>query len=137
MASYNFQARFAPAIEAGLKTQTIRARGKRQPPKPGDTLQLYTGLRTSAVRKLFRPDPVCTSVDEICISARTGVVSMIRDNRWQWLDADEIEALAREDGFDSADDFFQFFLDQHGPSLSGYLIKWSRSQPPLTERSKA
>lgn len=127
MVAFNFMERFASQIEAGDKMQTIRARGKRRPPKVGENLQLYTGLRTTAVRKLRWTDPVCTSVEDISISARTGVVSMIRDNRWQHLDADEIEALAKADGFACADDFFEFFLTQHGKTFSGYLIKWGSS----------
>lgn len=128
MVAYNFQERFAPAVECGDKTQTIRARGKRRPPRVGESLQLYTGLRTTTVRKLLWTDPVCESVEDISLSARTGVVSMIRDGRWQHLSPDEVEALAKADGFACADDFFDFFLKQHGPTFSGYLIKW-RGEP--------
>lgn len=52
MVAYNFQARFAPDVAAGRKLQTIRAEGRRAHAKAGDRVQLYTGMRTKACRKL-------------------------------------------------------------------------------------
>jgi hypothetical protein len=43
---------------------------------------------------------------------------------WLPLSADEIEALARADGFASAEAFFAWFQAHHPHGLSGYLIKW-------------
>ncbi|MBK6742478.1 MAG: hypothetical protein IPG66_05665 [Hydrogenophilales bacterium] len=135
MVAYNFKERFAPAIQSGAKCQTIRARGKRRPPKVGEALQLYQGLRTKEAKKLLGK-VACTSVEAISISPRTGVVQMIRGNYWDVLDADEIEALAKADGFNSADDFFDFFLCQYGSNtVSGYLIKWTSFPQPAHERS--
>ena len=50
---YNFQARFAEAVEQGRKLQTIRAARKDgKVAKIGEVLHLYTGLRSKGARKL-------------------------------------------------------------------------------------
>jgi hypothetical protein len=50
----NFQSRFAPLILAGTKRSTIRRRRKdRRDPKPGQTLYLFTGMRTKSCRRLL------------------------------------------------------------------------------------
>ena len=42
----NFKQQFIPPILSGAKRQTIRAIGRRRHAIPGETLQLYTGMRT-------------------------------------------------------------------------------------------
>lgn len=64
MVAFNFMPQFAPLVASGTKTQTIRQTARA---KPGDRLQLYTGQRTKACRKLVDPDPVCTLVDYVGI----------------------------------------------------------------------
>lgn len=127
MPALNFKAQFADQVRSGEKRQTIRARGKRRPPRVGEPLMLYTGMRQCGCRKLL--DAVCTSVEQISISTRDKSVSLQQQmsNGEQWmnpLDADEIEELARADGFANAEAFFAWFLAHHPHGLSGYLIKW-------------
>jgi len=45
MVAYSFRARFREPILVGAKRQTIRADRKRHA-RPGEQLQLYTGMRT-------------------------------------------------------------------------------------------
>lgn len=68
MVAYSFKQRFAPQIIAGLQTgplvvgmkrQTIRADRKRHA-RPGEELQLYTGMRTRSCQLLGRT--TCTAV---------------------------------------------------------------------------
>lgn len=129
MAIYNFKPQFAATIRLGAKTQTIRAHGKRPPPKVGDTAYCYTGLRTKNVCRLGAFTIV--RVSQISISAGSRSVSVPRCGAWCNLADDEIEQLARADGFASADEFFGFFAQEHGGTLGGYLIEWSPapSQP--------
>jgi hypothetical protein len=126
MPAYNFNPQFAGAIERREKRQTIRARGKRRPPRIGETLFLYTGMRTSACRRLLTSP--CTGVELIQIDAKRREVSMPRPfgagQAWTRLEDDEVELLARDDGFASADAFFAWFDAVHGRSMSGYLIRW-------------
>ncbi len=126
MPALNFKAQFADQVRSGEKRQTIRARGKRRPPRVGEPLMLYTGMRQCGCRKLL--DAVCTSVEPIGISIRTRYVQVSRtfgvEPRFVLLDDDEIEELAKADGFPDADAFFAWFADHHGDTFSGYLIKW-------------
>lgn len=126
MPALNFKAQFADQVRSGEKRQTIRARGKRRPPRVGEPLMLYTGMRQVGCRKLL--DAVCTSVEPISISVRTKAVQVPRmfgcEPRFVLLGDDEIDELAKADGFASAGDFFAWFLEHHGDTFSGYLIKW-------------
>lgn len=126
MPIFNFKDRFAEAVRSGAKRQTIRARGKRPPPKEGSVAYLYSGLRTKQVRKLG--EHRITSVTLISIGAAQRIVSMPRGTgataRWDNLDPAEVEQLARADGFASAGEFFDFFQSEYGGTASGYLIKW-------------
>lgn len=123
MAIYNFKKQFTGVIRTGSKAQTIRAHGKRQPPKVGDWAYCYTGLRTRDVCRLgaFR----IIRVTQISISAASRSVSVPRCGSWCNLTNDEIEQLARADGFASADEFFSFFAQEHGGTLGGHLIEWN------------
>lgn len=128
MSAYNFQAQFAPLVESGLKRQTIRAIGKRRHARPGEPVQLYTGMRTKACRKLLIPDPICTDVLPISmrvieahgISARMVRVT-IKDHD---LTVTEKKQLARRDGFSSVAEMTDWFERVHGMPFEGLLIKW-------------
>lgn len=66
MVAYNFMAKFAGDVAAGRKNFTIRADRERHA-KPGEKVQLYTGMRTTNCRKLIDPDPICEKVEPIRI----------------------------------------------------------------------
>ncbi len=127
MVAYNFQRQFVPAVEAGLKRQTIRAIGKRRHARPGDAIQLYTGMRTTACRKIV-PDRVCTRVAPISLS------NSYLDGPGTWivdgvdLDTSGMHALAIADGFGDDDHpvfaMAAFFLEAHGARFDGVLIEW-------------
>jgi hypothetical protein len=68
MVAYSFNRRFVPAIESGIKSQTIRA-PRRRHARPGEWLQLYTGMRTKSCR-LIRADVVCSRLDEVRFDLR-------------------------------------------------------------------
>ena len=118
MVAYNFQPRFAPLVESGTKTQTIRAVGKRRHASPGDALQLYTGMRTKQCRLLL--NATCLSTQKIEITFG-GAVYL--DN--QWLHPCYIYPLALADGFKSEDEFYEFFIKK--AAFEGVLIKWEPS----------
>lgn len=126
MPALNFKPRFYDAIKCLEKRQTIRKRGKRPPPKVGDPLFLYTGMRTMDCRKIL--DASCKSVEPISISIASQRVQMVLErfssNVWETLDVEEVSALAKADGFENSEAFFAFFHDEYGSTFSGYLIKW-------------
>ena len=89
MPAYNFKKQFAPLVGSGEKRQTVRFPRKRQTVK-GDTLYLYTGMRTSACRKLVDPTP-CTAVLPVMFND----LGMILDGAA--LQPDQADAFAQAD----------------------------------------
>lgn len=117
MVAYNFQARFAPAVEAGTKRQTIRAHRKGgRHARMGEPLQLYTGMRTKQCRKLR--DAVCHDVCNILIES-TAV--------WTFHPHEihtDLDYFARLDGFADWREMREWFAGAHGLPFNGVLIRW-------------
>lgn len=131
MVAYSFKKRFAPPIIAGLvpgplvtgmKRQTIRANRKRHA-RPGEELQLYTGMRTKSCRLLGKP--VCTS----CLSIRLqfGISpAMLIGGTAAAAAAEELDEFAQYDGFEDWADLRAFWGREH-PDVTdfvGVLIRW-------------
>ncbi|ADL00684.1 hypothetical protein [Brevundimonas subvibrioides] len=123
MVAYSFKARFGPLIRSGVKTQTVRADRKRHA-RAGETLQLYTGMRTrsckllatatclkvSTIRFRFGEDP---SIDLHGIGVTTCPGGL--------------DHFARSDGFADWGDLAAFWAKEH-PGLDafeGILIQWT------------
>lgn len=127
MVAYNFKSQFAGDVESGKKRCTIRRAGKRKPPVPGCRIQLYTGMRTKNCRALL--NPICTKVTPIKIFPNFGEIHIQAASRIHWLifDSDKsLNQLARQDGFASFKEFFDFFetqADENGV-FEGHLIEW-------------
>lgn len=118
----NFQTQFASLVEAGLKPHTIRAyRVDGRDPLPGDTLHLYTGLRTKASR-LLRREP-CQYTVEVTIQESAGNVHHVLMGG-RLLEQHAVELLATVDGFAGAAEFVQFFKKTYGLPFNGLLIGW-------------
>jgi hypothetical protein len=115
---YNFQPRFAPFIRDGRKRHTIRAR-RAYPDVPGNTLHLYTGLRTPRAKLLARVR--CISVDRLRISTAHNVF-IARDK----LSASARERLARADGFESFADMMKFWRGRL--PFDGQIICWDQDR---------
>lgn len=122
MPIYNFKSQFAEAVRSGAKRQTIRARGKRKPPVPGQKAFCYTGLRTQQVCRLGEY-PI-SAVTPISISSSARLVRLLSGAAWRDLDDEALERFAKADGFATVDDFFNFFRAEHGGTFSGFLIEW-------------
>ncbi|MEM1153653.1 MAG: hypothetical protein AAGI44_05900 [Pseudomonadota bacterium] len=123
MVAYNFQSRFALAVEDGTKRQTIRALGRRRHAKPGEMLQLYTGQRTKQCR-LLREDR-CHEVWPVLMTPRnlqSGIIVARVSVADVPLSISNICALSRADGFACVADFFDFFRSRL--PFEGVLIKW-------------
>lgn len=112
-----FKKRFAPLVESGKKRQTIRAKRRDgRNPHPGETLYLYTGLRTKGCRKIG--EVTCLGVQEITIDPTDINLS------GTWLNIAGREAMARADGFKDFAEMRDFFDREHGIPFSGLLIQW-------------
>lgn len=142
MVAYSFKTIFAEPILVGLgalrmhrvapKRQTVRAIGKKRHARPGEIVQLYTGLRTKSAKKLG--EAVCTRTAPITIefedgSGRTNNFKAGLDIRvdGSLLTEDETYDFVVSDGFLTVERFVQFWEDNHGidkPFDDGIIIYW-------------
>lgn len=122
MPALTFQKRFAAAVEAGRKRQTVR-RARKRPIRPGDRLVLYTGMRTKHCRRLGKA--VCRTVEPVLISAN-GAFVVPGEVRLSGrpLGAAELDEFIAADGFDSHLDFFDWFGRHYGQTFYGVVIRW-------------
>lgn len=125
MVAYSFQAQFIDPIRSGRKRQTVRAIGKRRHARPGDQLQLYTGMRTRSCRLQARA--VCADVQPIRIEFSTmypGDVVRIGDGPRIWQG--DLDPFAQSDGFDSWQAMRDFWSKHHPHVLQfyGVIIFW-------------
>lgn len=138
-----FKRRFAPFVEDGSKTHTIRAIRK-NPPRVGETCHCYVDPRQKTMRLLGRFE--CVKVEEIEIrregfGRRMGFL-------WKFvidgisLSTDEMNALAWRDGFRSSEydnawaEMADYWIRMHGSGnkpfvFCGHVIHW-RYKPALT-----
>ena len=127
MGLYNFQERFVQPMLSGRKNHTIRAI-RAHPDKPGNTLHLYTGLRTKHAKLLMRVP--CVKIEEIEITESRlarGVVASTRISvkiDGVELDRGEKNALAYRDGFNSFEDMMHFWKGRL--PFHGHVIHWRR-----------
>ena len=128
MVAYNFQKQFSDDVETGKKRSTIRRAGKKLPPKIGDELQLYTGMRTSNCRLLRKGK--CTDVNPVMFTRRNShpifCIGVIVGSEKCWVEVipTELERFAAKDGFKSIADFFAYFLGDSDEDFLGFLIEW-------------
>lgn len=139
MVAYSFKARFADPILAGTKAQTIRASRKRHA-RPGDDLQLYTGMRTKHCRLIART--TCASVEPVRLFFHRAYGSMTFILDGVVLDCDAKEQFARADGFGesgcAALDMAAFWFETHGRGADeidfhGFVIAWQPLVAPEAE----
>ena len=122
MPALNFQRQFATAVESGEKRQTIRAyrKGGRDP-KPGDTLYLYTGMRTKQCRRLCVVR--CLSADPVRIDA-LGYDRLPHSLHGDRREGPSPDSFARRDGFANFAEMRDWFQKTHGLPFSGLRISW-------------
>lgn len=121
MVAYSFKAQFVEPILEGTKRQTIRAHRKRHA-RPGETMQLYTAMRTKKCRKIM--DVTCEKVRPIEIRIMGRTIYHIDIDGADLMDLDN---FARKDGFTDIGEMSRFWADTH-PRLEhfeGVLITWS------------
>jgi hypothetical protein len=114
MVAFNFQAQFVPEIESGRKTQTIRQKARAG---EGDLLQLYTGQRTKACRKIA--DAIC--IDSMYIGMTARGITLGDKSRHP----SNIDDFARADGFADYAAMWKWFSERYKTqSFTGYITRW-------------
>ena len=114
MPAFNFKPQFAPLVESGQKTQTIR-RTKRG--NVGDTAYLKTGQRTKDCRSLG--EGVLTKVYELSITEIGVFVEFGAETT-----ALSFDEFARADGFKNYEEMKTWFDRLYGLPFSGWLHVW-------------
>lgn len=127
MVALNFSPEFADAVASGQKRQTIRRTLRA---RVGDRVQLYTGQRTKACRKLIDYDPVVIRTGRIEIDVR----GLKFDGYYQ---ADEsADGYARLDGFEDFKAMRQWFFERYKTDrFQGFEIRW-RFPPDVAEQQE-
>lgn len=114
MVAFNFQPEFVADIESGRKTQTIRQNARA---RAGDYLQLYTGQRTKACRKIS--EAVCLDSTYIGMTAR-GIT--LGDKS---IFPSDIDDFARADGFADYAAMWKWFSERYQTqSFTGFITRW-------------
>ena len=124
MVAYSFKAMFAPKILNGTKRQTIRADRKRHA-RPGEEMQLYTGMRTRQCRLIARA--TCENIQPIkIVFSSFGVSEKILINGEEIYSEPALDEFAKKDGFPRWLHMRAFWKAQHGDinEFEGMLITW-------------
>lgn len=117
---FNFKRQFAPAVRSGLKRQTVRSTRKdSKRPQLGDSVKLYTGLRTTATT-LLNAGPVVR-----CRSVRMDIPAheLVIDGELQSIE--QSVSFAQADGFAGRLAMFDWFADQYGSAFEGFCVEWN------------
>ena len=124
MPAYNFMKMRKPKILDGSKAQTIRRRRK-HPTKPGQTLSLYTGMRTKSCELIGRVP--CAWVKPVVIYPKAMLIKV----NGSVLSIKNTAKLALADGFSDIPSFFKFFERYERECLDDFeIVGWD---PALLE----
>ena len=125
-----FKKRFVPNIENGSKCQTVRETPKRMP-KVGETLYMYTGLRTKNCA-LITKEHTLKSTQDIKMIFTWHVKDKCHYPRiWvdgRMLNTKEGNDFMIRDGFTDESDFVSFWKDLRSgkdAQFIGILIHWT------------
>ncbi len=116
-----FKPQFVDLIYKGTKIHSIRE-DKANRWHIGRQIHLATGVRTKDYKQFS--DKICTGIQLIEINYMQLPVIVKVDNRK--LSRFSVTLLARQDGFDTVDDFFKFF-EPYG-FFQGRIIHWTNKR---------
>lgn len=130
MVAYSFKKQFAPLIVAGVKPHTMRnvRKGRVEHVRPGQAMQLYTGMRTRQCRKIG--DAVCKAVLPVVIDFGRRTVKI--EGRPMIRGRAQTDSFAVTDGFLDWGELAAFWRKEHGDDLetwAGVLIEWQDFKP--------
>lgn len=121
-----FQPRFAPLVECGAKSSTIRKTPKREI-RVGDLLDLRTWSgKPYRSKQIGLIETRCTNCVPISLRVRAGrFLVTIGEGRFAVsLFTPEVNKLATREGFANPTDMAEWFQSEHGLPFKGVLIEW-------------
>lgn len=113
-----FKKQFVPKILDGTKIHTIRE-DKNRRWKPGMKIHFATGVRTKNYNQF--KSGVCTGVQRVVINPEIQSVNVLTDNGWRTLTEKQKTEFAKNDGFDTPVDFWNWFNE----FFDGVIIHWT------------
>ena len=136
-----FMKQFGPKIVDGTKVLTNRVKRKdgKVPAYPGDTLYMYTGLRTPQCKRIFEKgkEKVCAGVWEIkfiswgrdCVGVESGFLKDILGCKTNYVDCWKnkpgvLEKLAIMDGWNNFNEMADYFKPHYNEHMN--LIYWGK-----------
>jgi hypothetical protein len=131
MVAYSFQVRFCEPILDGTKGGTIRGERLRGHARPGDALQLYTGMRTRHCRLITRK--TCCDLSRLLLNFERDQVHIsagcARDTSSRPVDfhtASQLDIFARFDGFNEWGELKTFWRETHDVErgVRPWYIRW-------------
>ncbi len=115
-----FKKRFVGNIQLGSKIFTLRKETKRLP-KIGETLHMYTGLRTANCELISNKEKLI-SIQKVIISINLYAFDLTSEGWFlgimvdgRGLEYDEIEDFVRYDGFYTRQDFIDYWVKSSAP----------------------
>jgi hypothetical protein len=131
MVAYSFNRRFVPAIQSGVKQQTIRRPRTSRPTHVSrdGLIQLYTAMRTKQCRLIGTA--TAQTVERLTLHLRDDAVEFPDANRCLTM-RDELDMFARRDGFATWADLKTWWGRAH-PDVAvfhGVRIIWGSSFIP-------
>ena len=125
MVAFNFKQQFVPPIERGQKIQTIRSK---QRCHVGDTMQLYTGMRTKQCRLI----KIVTCLSSVPVILKPTSIEVFSNMDFRTLDQDATLRFARADGFPHYPAMIDWFRDTYGKdSFMGFVHRWALSSASM------
>ena len=123
MPALNFKEQFADKVESGKKSQTIR-KPRKNPIEVGDTLYLYTGMRTKGCRKLGEAECIDWQTISLHRPRKVGDTTVYGLWEYGFIGDYNLDEIARDDGFDSGKEMLDFFDDLYGLPCRLKIIYW-------------
>lgn len=115
---------FVKKIQDKIKITTFRE-DKHKRWKAGRSIQFYEGGYRKKQRKKFFED-TCKSVQEVTMQNAFGEILFSFDGgKPQTLSYDQLQTIARNDGFDSVSEFVIYFIPKAGAEWKGRIIHWT------------
>lgn len=108
MPALSFKSSFAEKILSEAKTTTIRV-ARKVPIEKGDTLYLFSGMRTKNCKRIATA--VCMMVEPVTIDLLLWEIYL---GVGQLVLPHQLTKFAQDDGFENAPSLFQWFTDQYG-----------------------
>lgn len=127
MPALNFKTQFAGDVEMGHKRQSVRAHRKDGRPhcKVGDTLKLYTGMRTKACRLLGEAKVIAVETIKIN-STNMEINGRLLPSALYSRDCETTDnEFAEADGFEGFMEMADWFQGVHGLPFEGVVIYWA------------